>query len=407
MIDLNLFNFKSENGINGRKTHNKKKIIRHLSTHKESLAISEIAKVIDLSIPISTLLIRNLVKENYLIKQEKKTSENGRRPYTYSFNKNSLYVIGVEILSKFIQLSVFNIYLDNIHTSTDRSFVMSDDKECLDYITSFVENALIDSNINKKNIIGIGIGMREVVKDSCGELTHFFSEDSISLKKYLESKIKLSIIIDNDSRTIGVAEQTLGIAKGVDNVLVVKVSRTLGLSIIANNHKVRGSSGAAGSFNHTQFEKGNRLCECGKIGCLGTEIGGNALLKDLKSVINDNQNSLYFNKEEISNYKYHDILDAVLKGDELSLKLVHDQGYKLGKALGNIINLLDPELVIIGGEYVMLKDFFLNAVKTGVATTVLTNNTNHCDVKSTTLNRGLGAKAGACFVLKTCAMINF
>ena len=105
-----------------------------------------------------------MVKENYLIKQEKKISENGRRPYTYSFNKNSLYVIGVEILSKFIQLSVFNIYLDNIHTSTDRSFVMSDDKECLDYITSFVENALIDSNINKKNIIGIGIGMQRSCK---------------------------------------------------------------------------------------------------------------------------------------------------------------------------------------------------------------------------------------------------
>ena len=136
MIDLNLFNFKSENGINGRKTHNKKKIIRHLSKYKESLAISEIAILIDLSIPICTVLIKELVKEGYLIKEVKKTSENGRRPYTYFFNKNSLYVVGVEILSKFIQLSVFNIYLDNIHTSTDRSFVMSDDKECLNYITS-------------------------------------------------------------------------------------------------------------------------------------------------------------------------------------------------------------------------------------------------------------------------------
>ena len=189
------------------------------------------------------MLIKELVKEGYLIKEVKKTSENGRRPYTYFFNKNSLYVVGVEILSRFIQLSVFNISLDNIHTSTDRSFVMSDDKECLNYITSFIENALIDSNINKKDIIGIGIGMQEVVKDSCGSLTHFFSDESISLKNYLESKIKLKIIIDNDSRVIGVAEQTLGIAKGIDNVLVVKVSRTLGLSIIANNHKIRGSYG--------------------------------------------------------------------------------------------------------------------------------------------------------------------
>ena len=181
----------------------------------------------------------------------------------------------------------------------------------------------------------------------------------------------------------------------------------MGLSIIANNHKIRGSYGAAGSLNHTQFEKGNRLCECGKIGCLGTEIGGNALLKDLKSVIDDNHNSLYFNKEEISNYKYHDILEAVLKGDELSLKLVHEQGYKLGKALGNIINLLDPELVIIGGEFVMVKDFFVNAVRTGVVTTSLVNTINHCNVKSTTLSKGLGAKSGACFVLKTCGMIDF
>ena len=407
MIDLNLFNFKRENGINGRKTHNKKKIIRHLSKYKESLAISEIAILIDLSIPICTVLIKELVKEGYLIKEVKKTSENGRRPYTYFFNKNSLYVVGVEILSKFIQLSVFNIYLDNIHTSTDRSFVMSDDKECLNYITSFIENALMDSNINKKVIIGIGIGMQEVVKDSCGSLTHFFSEESISLKKYLESKIKLKIIIDNDSRVIGVAEQTLGIAKEVDNVLVVKVSRTLGLSIIANNHKIRGSYGTAGSLNHTQFEKGNRLCECGKIGCLGTEIGGNALLDDLKFALEDGKDSIYFNKKNISNYKYHDILEAVLKGDELSLKLIHDQGYKLGKALGNVINLIDPELVLIGGEYGMVKDYFIDAVKSGIKITGLINTVKHCEVKASVLGRYLGAKSGACMLLKACDMIDF
>ena len=113
-----------------------------------------------------------MVKGGYLIKEGKKTSENGRRPFTYSFNKNSFYVVGVEILSKFIQLSVFNTDLDNIHTSTDRSFTLSNDKECLDYITSFIEKALIDSNINKKDIIGIGVGMQEVVKDSYGELSY-------------------------------------------------------------------------------------------------------------------------------------------------------------------------------------------------------------------------------------------
>ena len=407
MRSLDLLNFESENGIIGRKVDNKRKIIRHLCRYKKSLTIPEISTLIDLSIPICTALIRNLVKDDYLIKQAKNTSENGRRPFTYSFNKNGFYVVGVEILSKFIQLSVFNIGLDNIHTSIDRSFTLSNDKECLSYITSFIENSLIDSNINKKDIIGIGVGMQEVIKDSNGELSYFFPDEAISLKTHLESKLNLTIIIDNDTRTIGVAEQALGIAKGVDNSLVVKVSRTLGLSIIADRHIIKGSYGVAGNFSHTQFEKGNRLCECGKIGCLGTEIGGNALLDDLKFALEDGKDSIYFNKKNISNYKYHDILEAVLKGDELSLKLIHDQGYKLGKALGNVINLIDPELVLIGGEYGMVKDYFIDAVKSGIKITVLINTVKHCEVKASILGRYLGAKSGACMLLKACDMIDF
>jgi len=407
MRKLDLLEFVSENGINGRKIDNKRKIIRHLSKYKESLTIPEIAIFIDLSIPICTTLIKDLVNDNYLIKQGKKTSENGRRPFTYSFNKNSFYVVGVEILSKFIQLSIFNTDLDNIHTSTDRNFILSNDEECLSCITSFIENSLIDSNVNKKDIIGIGVGMREVIKDSYGELSFFFPEEAISLKEHLGSKINLPIIIDNDTRTIGVAEQMLGAAIGVDNLLVVKVSRTLGLSIIANRHIIKGSYGVAGNFNHTQFEKGNRLCECGKIGCLGTEIGGNALLNDLKSAIMNGHNSIHFNKSKLSNYKYHDILEAVLKGDELSLKLIQDQGHKLGKALGNVINLLDPELVLIGGEYGMVKDFFIDAVKVGIIKTGLINTVKHCEVKASALDRYLGAKAGACILLKACDMKYF
>jgi predicted NBD/HSP70 family sugar kinase len=402
-----LLEFGSESGISGRKVDNKKKIIRLLSKQEEALTIPEIAIFIDVSIPICTSLIRDLVSAKIIKKQGKKTSENGRRPYTYSLNKSSFYVVGVEILSNFIQLIVFSVDLDNIHTSIDRSFILSKDKECLDNITRFIENSLSDSGISKKYIIGIGLGMQEVVQDSLGELSTYFCEDSISLKEHLESKINLTVIIDNDTRTIGVAEQILGEAKGIANVLVVKVSRTLGLSIIVDRHIVKGSHGVSGNINHTQFKKGKKLCSCGKIGCLGTEIGGNALLSDLKTAITDGQISLHFNKANLSNYKYHDILDAVLKGDELSIKLIQAQGYKLGRSLGNIINLLDPEIVIIGGEYTMVKDFFIDAVKTGIIKTSLIDSVKRCEIKASTLGRYLGAKAGACMLLKASDMIHF
>ena len=227
------------------------------------------------------------------------------------------------------------------------------------------------------------------------------------MKEHLESKVNLTVIIDNDTRTIGVAEQALGAAKGIGNVLVVKVSRTVGLSIIVDRHIVKGSYGVSGNINHIQFEKGKKLCNCGKVGCLGTEIGGNALLNDLKSAISDGKISMHFNKLELSNYQYHDILDAVLKGDELSIELIQEQGYKLGKALGNIMNLLDPELVVIDGEYTMVKDFFTGAVRMGVIKTSFTGSVKRCKIKTSKLGRYLGAKAGACMLLKASDMIDF
>jgi predicted NBD/HSP70 family sugar kinase len=407
MQNLYLLEFTSENGINGRKLDNKKKIIRILSKHKEPLTIPEIAIFIDVSIPICTSLIRDLSADELIKKQSKKTIENGRRPYTYSLNKSSFYVVGVEILSNFIQLGVFSLGLDNVHTVTDRKFTLSKELACLETITLFIENSLRDSGINKDNIIGVGVGMVDVFINTKGELTVNFGEESISLKDHLESKIGLNVLIDNDTRTIGVTEQTLGAAKGVANVLVVKVSRTVGLSIIVDRHIVKGSHGAAGNINHIQFEKGKKLCNCGKVGCMGTEIGGNALLDDLKSAITSDKISMYFNKAELFKYQYHDILDAVLSGDELSIELIQEQGYKLGKTLGNIMNLLDPELVVIGGEYTMVKDFFIDAVRIGVAKTSLRGSTKRCKITASKLGRYLGAKAGACMLLKASDMIDF
>jgi predicted NBD/HSP70 family sugar kinase len=407
MQHLELLDFSSESGVNGRKLDNKKKIIRLLSKHKGALTIPEIAIFIDVSIPICASLIKDLGNGKLIKKQCKKISENGRRPFTYSLNKASFYVVGVEILSNFIQLGVFSVGLESVHVVTDRKFILSKDKACLEKITSFIETSLIGSDINKENIIGIGIGMVEVIKDAKGELSVNFGEESISMKEHLEAKINLTVVIDNDTRTIGVAEQALGVAKGVENVLIVKVSRTVGLSIIVDRHIVKGSHGVSGNINHVKFEKGKKLCHCGKIGCLGTEIGGNALLSDLKSAIMDDRISMYFNKEELFSYQYHDILDAVLKGDELAIELIQEQGYKLGKALGNIMNLLDPELVVIGGEYSMVKDFFIDAVKIGVRKTSLIGSVKRCKIKGSKLGRYFGAKAEACMLLKSSDMINF
>lgn len=375
-------------------------IIQCLGKAKAPMTLPHIAEAIKISVPTCTKLIKELTKKNLVVKMGKKTTENGRRPTTFTLNKEKFFAVGVEILSKFIHVSVVGLDFETVHEDLNRNFTLEDTEDCLKFIINFISDTIRISKIKKENIIGIGIGVIENIKGKIVKPIEFFQTQAIPIKDQIENTLGLPVLIDNDTRVIAIAEQVLGLAKGVGNVIVVKVSRTLGMAIIVNGKIITGSAGFSGNISHTQFHKGSRLCYCGKKGCLGTAIGGDALMLDFKEALKENQESIHFNADKIETYKYHDILDAAYKGDELSIQLIQKQGYALGEALGNVLNILNPELLIIDGEYLMLDDLFINAVKNGLRTTTLVNLLQTCQVKASTLGRYLSSKAGAAMLFK-------
>jgi len=409
MDKLGFLKTKKNSHLKNRQLKQQRNIIRYLAQSKRSLTIPEIVEHLKISFPTGLKLIKGLVADSYVLEEGKRATDNGRRPALYSLNYEKSYVVGVEILPGFIQVSVLRLDLED--------FKLTDTTECLDYITKFIQDTIKDAGIKQSQVMGVGVGMignNFYVKPYYTAADHnenqpanYFKDKGISLQEHLENTLKLPVLIDNDTRTIAIAEQVLGLAKGVDNVLVVKVSSTLGLSLILNRRIFKGSLGFAGNFKHTQFHKNNRLCVCGKKGCLGTVVGGYALKDDLEEALKAGETSLHFQQENIDQYRYHDILDVVLKGDEVSIQLIQNQGNKLGMALGNILNLFDPDLVLISGEYVMVKDFFLDAVKTGLRKTALLHVLNNCTIEASTLGRYLSSTAGACMFLKACDMIEY
>jgi predicted NBD/HSP70 family sugar kinase len=316
-------------------------------------------------------------------------------------------VVGVEILEHWIHVSVDTLKLETVYEAFDRQFILEDTQECLNFIISFIHQTITASSAKLEKIIGIGIALTGSVNGHTGESADYFNNQELPLREYLEKKLEVPVTIDNDTRIMGIAEQVLGMAKGIDNALIVKVSRNLGLSIIIDKKIVFGGEGFAGNFGHIQLSTKNRLCTCGKKGCIRTEIGGDALLLDLKEELYTGETSIYFQKENIGQYKYHDIFNSVSKGDALSIKLFNSQGEKLGKALGNIINLLNPNLIVIGGEYVEVEDFFLDAVKAGLRKTGMINSLKNCKVEISSLGRYFSSRGAACMVLKNNELINY
>ncbi len=384
-----------------------KYILSHLSKAEEALTIPEISDFVKISVPTGTKLVKRLVEKGLVIEEGKKETDNGRKPIVYTLNKEKFYTIGVEVLEKWIHVSVVRVDLEMVHESYNRKFVLEDTEDCLKYIIQFIQETIEASPATHEQIIGVGIAMTGSVNGHTGISADYFNNMNKSLVVHMEEQLKLPVIIDNDTRVIGIAEQTLGIAKKVENVLVVKVSRNLGLSIILNKNMVFGAKGFAGNFGHNQFGAKGRLCTCGKKNCLRTEVSGDALFTDLKEALEAGEKSIYFNTEKIETYKYHDVLDAALKGDSLSIHLLMKQGENLGRALGNLVNLLNPNLIVIGGEYVMVKDLFTDAVKTGMRHTGLLSSLKDCKVEASNLGRYFSSRGAACMVLKNYELIEF
>ena len=405
-----LKNFKpAKNGTSkeSRQFKQLKSIVKYLSKSNDALTIPEIAEHVKISVPTGTKLIKELLKKGLVIEEGKKDVENGRRPNVYTLDKKKFYAVGAEVLEKWIHVSVDRIDLETVHEAFSREFVLEDTKECLDYIVSFIQDTIHASPAQPDQIIGVGIALTGSVNGHTGESADYFNTLDMPLREYVGEQLGLPVDIDNDTRVIGIAEQVLGVAKGADNALVVKVSRNLGLSIILDKNIIFGGKGFAGNFGHVQFGTKDRLCSCGKKGCLRTEVCGDALYQDLKEALQSGETSIHFEQANIEKYKYHDILDAVRKGDALSIKLLSNQGDILGQSLGNVVNLLNPDLIVIGGEIVEVEDFFLDAVKAGMRKTGLVSSLKDCEVKVSGLGRYFSSRGAACMVLKNHELINY
>lgn len=376
------------------------KIIRFLSKSESPVSMSVIANQIKLSVPTITKLINDLIDQNFVVEEGKKETENGRKPSVYSLIKTRFYSVGVEVLLRRIQVDITDLSLDSVYIKEDSSFTLENTEACRDEVLAFIETAISEAKISKKDIIGIGVGITGRVNGRTGRSYNFFGFDDSPFADFLSKAIEVPAYIENDTRVIGVAELVIGKVKNATNTIIVNIGRGLGMTIIMNKRMIAGESGFAGEFGHMQFE-GNtgRLCICGKKGCLDTEVSGRALEVRLEEALARGEESLNFTVDS-KNIRYDDIISAANEGDSLPMILLQQQGEQLGIALGNIINLLNPEMIVIAGKYSKAGSFFRDSIRSGSYKTALKDPLANCQIISSELKDNTGTIGAAALVLK-------
>lgn len=395
------------NKINNQTRQHKQKIriVQYISRSEKPRIVPEITKYMRISTPTTIKLVSELLEEGILIEEGKKETASGRKPILYTINRELFYAIGIDVQLKGLKLCLMRVDMEVVRVEEFSDFELTNNQTCLDQIESLIVKFIQLSNVSMASILGVGIGLTGRVNTHSGEAFSYFNFMDLPLAAYLSDRLNLSVFVDNDTRAQGLAEQVFGEAKGVANVMVVNLSRGLGLSIVANGKMVTGGMGFAGEFGHMQLGNKKRHCLCGKQNCLGTEVSGFALEEDFKEACSRGDSSLLQYKEG-GPLNYKSIMKVAMKGDGLAIDLIHQQGEKLGMALGNLLNLLNPSLIIIGGGFSCLEQLILDPVKIGLMRTALVNPMKFCQLTCSQMDGDLVIAQGiAALVFKKFELI--
>jgi N-acetylglucosamine repressor len=342
---------KSQSVVEKKKTLLVKKIINFLYFHGPKSAV-EISKKLKSSIPTITSILNELNEAGMVSEQGQGNSSGGRRPNLYGLKNDSLYILGIDIGRYSTRMAIYNTNFEEVTELKTYTLALVDERIVLESIIVFAQKLIEESNISPYKIIGIGIGVPGLVDSERGRNYTYFEQKKGTLAELLSKKFEIPVFIENDAKTRALAEFRFGLAKGKKNVLVIMVDWGVGLGIIIDGKPYRGSSGFAGELSHIPMVENGRLCMCGKQGCLETIASGSALVRMATEGLANGQNSILSSlvDNQSKELELKMIIDAANMGDQFAISLISKLGIELGKGIATLIQLLNPELIILAGR---------------------------------------------------------
>ncbi len=237
--------------------------------------------------------------------------------------------------------------------------------ESVDELCRLVSEFIDKSEADREKILNVMFCISGRVNTESGYSHTLYNFSEQPLTALLSERIGYPVQVDNDTRAFAYGEYMKGVVDGERHVLFVNMSWGLGLGILLDGELYKGKSGFAGELGHTHMFDNGILCHCGKKGCLETEASGSAVQRIVRQRIEAGETS-WLTQCGGDIYSLENILDAVAHEDPLCIDVVEHVGLTLGESVANLINLFNPDLVVIGGILSRAGDFLLQSVSASV-----------------------------------------
>ncbi|WP_316809824.1 ROK family transcriptional regulator [Pedobacter heparinus] len=391
----------SENvtGVAYKNVNLKKNVISYCA-NVGNATIADLCKELNLSAPKVTTLLSDLINDGLIKDYGKVESTGGRKPNLYGLVPDSAFFIGVDIKQSHINIGLSDLQKNLIKVSESLPYNLDNNKESLEALCNLIKDFVNELTIPKEKLLGIGINLSGRINYATGYSYSFFYFNEEPLSKIIESKVGIRVFLENDSKSMAYGEFSAGVVNAEKNVLFLNLDYGIGLGILVNGQLYYGKSGYSGEFGHIPLFDNEIICHCGKKGCLETEASGWALARMFKErLLAGSSSILSQNNANTADLKMEDIINAAINDDVLAIELIAKIGDNLGRGIALLINLFNPELVILGGSLAATEEYIRLPIKSAINKYSLSLVNQDTNLKMSMLGERAGI-VGACLLVR-------
>jgi predicted NBD/HSP70 family sugar kinase len=365
-----------------------RRISRAAIAQRAALSRSTVSEV------VSEILPTGLVTEVGLGK-----SRGGRRPVLLEFQDDACVILGIEMGASHVAAALTDLR-GNVLVWEEREHpVRTDPAGTRALIAELAAACLKNGAREGRSLVGIGVAL-----PSPFDPAHPDQLSTIVLPAWkgrlglegLTERFGVPLMVDNDANLGALAEHWWGAGRGVDDFAYIKLATGIGSGHIIRGEIYRGATGVAGEIGHTAIDPSGKPCLCGLRGCLVTMIGTPALLERAQELLKEHPKSVLGE----GSFDIRGLEDAALNGDQVALQVAQEAAGHLGIVVAGLLNLMNPSMVVVGGDLVGLGELLLVPLREMARSRTLVSSVKAAEIRASELGPKSVAIGAATLVLK-------
>jgi predicted NBD/HSP70 family sugar kinase len=331
------------------------KLVLKLIYNQTGISQSEISTITSLKPPTVFRIFTSLIEQGFIVEcstDRVVTEKKGRKPSFFCVNADACYAIGLDFWWKSAAVLVSDFSGRPIYENLVKFKAGIVAEKMMIQIESLIRSAIQKSGVDERRIIGIGIGAPGVVDIEQGRVLKYPRAKGManySIKDRIGESFGVPVFVHNNCSVIALSEYRYGKAKGQESMLAILIRAGVGGAFIQDGMAFVNQSKTAMEVGHLSVDLKGRLCECGARGCLETYLSEDAIMMELEKL---GEEPTWKNLEELLGRK-----------DRRIVKLMNRLGAILATAVGSLVNILNPEAVLIVSHNRFVSDFLVAMIQ--------------------------------------------